>query len=84
MCLFSARNKKTKTKKTLQYDSIQVQLVNLLNENRAIHECLSKLHFEIQAQLLELKELSLNQTCSSVATSTIQRRNYSTLKRTYI
>ena len=84
MCLFSARNKKTKTKKTLQYDSIQVQLVNLLNENRAIHECLSKLHFEIQAQLLELKELSLNQTYSSVATSTIQRKKHSTLKRTYI
>lgn len=84
MCLFSARNKKTKTKKTLQYDSIQVQLVNLLNENRAIHECLSKLHFEIQAQLLELKELSLNQTYSSVATSTIQRKKQSTLKRTYI
>ena len=84
MCLFSARNKKTKTKKTLQYDSIQVQLVNLLNENRAIHECLSKLHFEIQAQLMELKELSLNQTYSSVATSTIQRKKESTLKRTYI
>ena len=84
MCFFSARNKKTKTKKTLQYDSIQVQLVNLLNENRAIHECLSKLHFEIQAQLMELKELSLNQTYSSVATSTIQRKKESTLKRTYI
>ena len=84
MCLFSARNKKNKTKKTLQYDSIQVQLVNLLNENRAIHECLSKLHFDIQAQLLELKELTLNQTYSSVATSTIQRKKQSTLKRTYI
>ena len=86
MCFF-LRNKKIKNKKSLQYDRIQVQLVNLLNENRAIHECLTKLHIDIQGQLMELRELSLNQTYSmnhSSAYSTIQRKKHSTLKRTYI
>lgn len=85
MCFF--KNKKSKAKKSVQYESIQVQLVNLLNENRAIHECLSKLHIDIQGQLMELRDMSLNQTYSmdqSSAYSTIQRKKHSTLKRSYV
>ena len=85
------KNKKTKNKKSLQseYENIQVQLVNLLNENRAIHQCLSKLHTDIQNQLMELKDISLNQTYnsidrSSMATPTFHRKNHSTLKKNYV
>ena len=85
MCFL--KNKKPKIKKSAQYECIQVQLVNLLNENRAIHECLSKLHIDIQGQLMELRDISLNQTYSmdqSSVYSTIQRKNQSTLRKTYI
>ena len=66
---------------------IQAQLVNLLNENRALHICLAKLHMDMQEQL---KEISLNQTFnsgyppSSTATSIYTRKSQSTLKKHYI
>ena len=82
------KNKKTKGKERIQYEHIQVQLVNLLNENRALHICLTKLHLDLQGQLNDLKEISLNggsiYNGSHFETPTIHRKNQSTMKVKYI
>ena len=90
MCFRIFKNKKVKSKERLQFEHIQTQLVNLLNENRAIHVCLAKLHHELEGQLTELKEISLHQVNASVlqssfdCTPNLARKNQSTLKMRYI
>ena len=85
------KNKKSpKVKKDYQYEKIQIQLLNLLNENRAIHSCLIKLHADMEMQLKELKDISISHAGASFMTNscfdspTIQRRDHSTMKIQYI
>ena len=81
------KNKKPKNRDRLHLEHIHVQLVNLFNENRALHICLAKLHLDLQNQLQDLKDISLNQSTMyqpSEYTSTLNRKKQSTIKRSYI
>ena len=90
MCFknFLKNNKKSKNKKELQFEHVQVQLVKLLNENRALHVCLEKLHADLQGQLNDLKEMSVNNGSvyhmSFDYSPGLNRKQQSTLKQRYI
>ena len=93
MCLdlkFFKNKKSSKINKDLQYQHIQKQLLNLLNENRAIHSCLIKLHADMEMQLRELKDISISHAGASFMnhscydSPTLQRRDQSTMKIKYV